>query len=103
LYLAAPGIYAFLPLWITWAVNNALTPTGKAVAAGLVFSVGSLGGILAPWVYLARDAPGYRTGHAILFAFLVGSWGVAVALVGYVKRVNGRRDAEGGEGFRLVI
>ncbi|KAL3485277.1 major facilitator superfamily domain-containing protein [Aspergillus germanicus] len=103
LYLAAPGIYAFLPLWITWAVNNASTPTAKAVAAGLVFSVGSLGGILAPWVYLARDAPGYRTGHAILFAFLVGSWGVAAGLVGYVKRINGKRDVEGGVGFRLVI
>ncbi|KAL2839894.1 major facilitator superfamily domain-containing protein [Aspergillus pseudodeflectus] len=103
LYLAAPGIYAFLPLWITWAVNNAPTPTAKAVAAGLVFSVGSLGGILAPWVYLSRDAPGYRTGHAILFAFLVGSWGVAAALVGYVKRANGRRHADGVEGLRLVI
>jgi MFS family permease len=97
LYLAAPGIYAFLPLWITWAVNNAATPTVKAVAAGLVFAVGSLGGILAPWVYLAKDAPEYRQGHAILFAFLFGSWGVCAVLIGYIKRENraremGRRD-----------
>ncbi|OJJ62819.1 hypothetical protein ASPSYDRAFT_86470 [Aspergillus sydowii CBS 593.65] len=97
LYLAAPGIYAFLPLWITWAVNNAATPTVKAVASGLVFAVGSLGGILAPWVYLAEDAPEYRQGHAILFAFLFGSWGVCAGLIGYIKRENwaremGRRD-----------
>ncbi|KAL4778153.1 major facilitator superfamily domain-containing protein [Aspergillus varians] len=98
LYLAAPGIYAFLPLWITWAVNNAATPTVKAVASGLVFTVGSLGGILAPWVYLAEDAPDYRQGHAILFAFLFGSWGVCGFLIAYIKRENrlremGARDA----------
>ncbi|KAL2817646.1 major facilitator superfamily domain-containing protein [Aspergillus granulosus] len=114
LYLAAPGIYAFLPLWITWAVNNAATRTVKAVAAGLVFSVGSLGGILAPWVYLARDAPGYRTGHAVMFAFLMASWGVCVGLILYIKRVNRRKrtgmvdiDAGGlgggAEEFRFVI
>ncbi|KAL3459359.1 major facilitator superfamily domain-containing protein [Aspergillus heterothallicus] len=103
LYLAAPGIYAFLPLWITWAVNNAATPTVKAVAAGLVFSVGSLGGILAPWVYLARDAPGYHTGHAILFAFLVASWGVCGGLMWYIARVNRRGVSGGGTGFRYVM
>ncbi|KAL2826340.1 major facilitator superfamily domain-containing protein [Aspergillus pseudoustus] len=94
LYLAAPGIYAFLPLWITWAVNNATTPTVKAVAAGLVFSVGSLGGVLAPWVYLARDAPGYHVGHAILFAFLLASCAVCGGLVVYIRRVNRRREEE---------
>lgn len=55
------------------------------------------GGILAPWVYLAEDAPEYRQGHAILFAFLFGSWGVCAGLIGYIKRENwaremGRRD-----------
>ncbi|KAL4956290.1 major facilitator superfamily domain-containing protein [Aspergillus filifer] len=95
LYLAAPGIYSFVPLWLTWAVNNAATPTVKAVAAGMVFSVGSLGGILAPWVYLADDAPGYKTGHAILFAFLFGSWGIAALLIAWVKRENMVRERGG--------
>ncbi|KAL4936769.1 hypothetical protein BDV06DRAFT_216414 [Aspergillus oleicola] len=92
LYLAAPGIYSFIPLWITWAVNNAATPTVKAVAAGTVFCVGSLGGILSPWVYLEADAPGYRTGHAILFGFLFGAWIVAGALVLWIKRENWMRE-----------
>ncbi|CEL09731.1 Putative Permease of the major facilitator superfamily [Aspergillus calidoustus] len=92
LYLAAPGIYAFLPLWIAWGVNNAATPTVKAAAAGLVFTVGSLGGILAPWVYLPQDAPNYRQGHAILFAFLFGSWAVSFLLITYIKRENRQRE-----------
>ncbi|KAL4762573.1 major facilitator superfamily domain-containing protein [Aspergillus foveolatus] len=97
LYLAAPGIYSFLPLYITWAVNNAATPTVKAVASGLVFTVGSLGGILAPWVYLSQDAPEYRQGHAIMFAFLIASWAVAGSLITWIKwenrmRESGKRD-----------
>ncbi|KAL4795358.1 major facilitator superfamily domain-containing protein [Aspergillus venezuelensis] len=95
LYLAAPGIYSFVPLWLTWAVNNAATPTVKAVASGMVFSVGSLGGILAPWVYLSSDAPGYKTGHAILFAFLFASLGAAALLIAWVKRENMIRERGG--------
>ncbi|KAL4909655.1 hypothetical protein BDW74DRAFT_186182 [Aspergillus multicolor] len=94
LYLAAPGIFSFLPLYITWAVNNAATPTVKAAASGLVFTVGSLGGILAPWVYLSEDAPEYRNGHAIMFAFLVAAWAVAGVLIVWIKWEN-RQRAEG--------
>ncbi|KAL4879975.1 major facilitator superfamily domain-containing protein [Aspergillus karnatakaensis] len=98
LYLAASGIYSFAPLWITWGVNNAATPTVRAVASGLVFTVGSLGGILAPWVYLSEDGPQYRTGHAILFAFLFASWSVCAGLIVWIKRENrlramGARDS----------
>ncbi|KAE8165438.1 hypothetical protein BDV40DRAFT_286183 [Aspergillus tamarii] len=92
LYLAAPGIYAFLPLWLAWAVNNAATPTVKAASAGLVFTVGSLGGILAPWVYLPGDAPNYRTGHAIMFAFLFGSWAMCIGMIIYIKWENRARE-----------
>ncbi|KAE8369943.1 major facilitator superfamily domain-containing protein [Aspergillus caelatus] len=92
LYLAAPGIYAFLPLWLAWAVNNAATPTVKAASAGLVFTIGSLGGILAPWVYLPGDAPNYRTGHAIMFAFLFGSWAMCIGMIIYIKWENRARE-----------
>ncbi|GAB1199673.1 hypothetical protein APSETT444_009030 [Aspergillus pseudonomiae] len=97
LYLAAPGIYSFLPLWLAWAVNNAATPTVKAASSGLVFAVGSLGGILAPWVYLPGDAPSYRMGHTIMFSFLFGSWAICIGLMVYIKWENrvremGKRD-----------
>jgi hypothetical protein len=92
LYLAAPGIYAFLPLWLTWAVNSAATPTVKAASAGLVFRVGSLGGIMAPWVYLKEDAPNYRKGHALLFSFLFGRWAINGFLMAYVKWENRHRE-----------
>lgn len=54
--------------------------------------MGSLGGILAPWIYLPGDAPNYRTGHAILLSFLCGSWACAVGLLAYCKWENKQRD-----------
>lgn len=55
--------------------------------------MGSLGGILAPWMFLSRDAPAYRTGHAILVAFLCGSWACSVGLWWYCRWENIQRDA----------
>ncbi|KAL4818466.1 major facilitator superfamily domain-containing protein [Aspergillus spinulosporus] len=77
-----------------YAVNNAATPTVKAVASGLVFIVGSLGGILAPWVYLSQDAPEYRQGHAIMFVFLIASWAIAGSSIAWIKWENTMRESE---------
>ena len=72
----------------------------RASAAGVVFTMGSLGGIIAPWVYLPSDAPRYRTGHGVLLAFLCGSWLCAIGLVLYSKWENKQRDA-GKRDYRL--
>lgn len=54
--------------------------------------MGSLGGIMAPWMFLPRDGPAYRTGHAILVSFLCGSWASAVVLWAYCRWENRQRD-----------
>lgn len=54
--------------------------------------MGSLGGILAPWMFLPRDAPAYRTGHAVLVSFLCGSWASAIVLWIYCRWENRQRD-----------
>ncbi|KAB5585769.1 permease of the major facilitator superfamily [Coniochaeta sp. 2T2.1] len=101
LYLAASGLYAFLPLWLAWAMNNSATPTVRASASGIVFTMGSLGGIIAPWTYLPGDAPQYRTGHAVMLSFLCASWACAVALYFYSKWENKQRDM-GKRDYRLA-
>ncbi|KAH8801420.1 hypothetical protein F5884DRAFT_513905 [Xylogone sp. PMI_703] len=100
LFLAASGTYAFLPIWLAWAVNNSATPTVRASASGVVFTMGSLGGIIAPWVYLSKDGPQYHTGHAVMLSFLCGSWICAVALYFYSKWENRQRDM-GKRDYRL--
>lgn len=101
LYLAATGLYSFLPLWLAWAVNNCATATVRASASGIVFTMGSLGGICAPWIYLPSDAKnGYRHGHAVLTSFLCASWACAVALLMFCKWENRQRD-QGKRDYRL--
>jgi len=60
---------------------------------GLIFTMGSLGGILAPWIYLPSDAKrGYRHGHAVLLSFVFASWACAVLLLMYCKWENKQRE-----------
>jgi len=55
--------------------------------------MGSLGGILAPWIYLPSDASrGYLNGHAVLLSFVFASWGCAVVLLMYCRWENGQRE-----------
>jgi len=58
LIFATTGVWAALPSF--WSIPSALL-TGAAAAGGLALinSVGSLGGLLGPWVFgLAKDASG---------------------------------------------
>ncbi|KEF54916.1 uncharacterized protein A1O9_09359 [Exophiala aquamarina CBS 119918] len=92
LYLASTGYYAFYPMYITWAANNCATGTVRAAGVGLVFTLGSLAGVCAPWIYLPSDAPGYRTGHAVLLSFLLGTFCTAIILRFYCKWENRQKD-----------
>ncbi|RFU27613.1 hypothetical protein B7463_g8741, partial [Scytalidium lignicola] len=49
LFLVAPGAYACLPIWLAWGVNNAATPTVRASATAVVYTLANLGGIVSPY------------------------------------------------------
>jgi uncharacterized membrane protein len=67
--------------------------TVRAASMGLIFTMGSLGGICAPWIYLPTDAKrGYKNGHAVLLSFIFASWGCAVILLMYCKWENKQRE-----------
>ena len=83
---------SYLLTFSTKAVNNCATATVRASASGTIFCIGSLSGIIAPWVYLSKDAPNYRTGHGILLALLLGSWVIAALLRLYCQWENRQRD-----------
>lgn len=57
-----------------------------------MFCIGSLSGIIAPWVYLSKNAPNYRVGHAILLGLLAGSWAMAILLRLYCQWENRQRN-----------
>lgn len=55
--------------WITSTIQE--TPEKRAVAIAIVNVVGGLGAIYSPFLFRARDKPGYRMAFGMLAAFVV--------------------------------
>ena len=107
------------PMWLTWvccrdrlaafelyadggiqSVNNCATPTVRSAAAGITFTIGSLGGVVAPWIYLGTTSSDYLRGHIILLVFVSGSFMCAAALRLYCQWENKQRES-GLRNYRL--
>lgn len=92
IYLGLPGLFACLPIYMSWCLNNCATATVRASAAGVLFAIGSLSGLIAPWVYLTNDARGYRVGNGVMIGMVCGTWITALTLRFYCQWENRQRD-----------
>ncbi|KAJ6525027.1 major facilitator superfamily domain-containing protein [Mycena vulgaris] len=99
-FLVAAGPFpfgAFSPGLV--AVNTGPDAT-RAVALGVLSSVGYLGGIVSTWTYVASDAPDYRTGNTLNLAGMVTVLVLTVATMVHMVWEN-RKRARGGRDYRL--
>ncbi|KAI1204387.1 high-affinity nicotinic acid transporter [Annulohypoxylon truncatum] len=89
---AAVGIYPQIPLGLAWNGSNIGGSLKRATGIAMQVAGGNLGGIIASYVYLARDAPRYIVGHSIL----IGSVGLAFIMTLFMtiwcRGENARRD-----------
>ncbi|KAI0807648.1 MFS general substrate transporter [Fomes fomentarius] len=76
LFLAAMGTYSAMPIVVCWFNTNLGGHHRRAVGTAFQFSFGNIGGIVAVFTFLAKDAPRYIPGYSTSIAFL------ALALVG---------------------
>lgn len=99
-YFVAIGAFPGGPGFLSWGLNNAAGPAVRAVSGGYIVSLGTAGGILATWAYLASDGPDFHIGHTInlVAQFLVLV--LAIAGIIYCKWENRVRD-RGGRDHRL--
>ncbi|KAI8640259.1 major facilitator superfamily domain-containing protein [Parasitella parasitica] len=65
IFFATCGAFTGSPVFVAWLVNNSSGPMVRAIASAFAVSVGSLGGLVATWTYLAEEAPEYKAGHII--------------------------------------
>ncbi|ERF68098.1 hypothetical protein EPUS_06909 [Endocarpon pusillum Z07020] len=70
LFLLAMGIYAAMPVVICWFTMNLQGHHARSVGTAWQIGFGNLGGIVAPFAFLSRDAPYYRTGYALLMSMI---------------------------------
>lgn len=94
------GAFPGGPGFLSWGINNAAGPAIRAVAGGWIVTLGTLGGIVATWTYLSRDAPDYPIGHSINLGAQIVVLVLAVSGICYVKWENRLRD-RGGRDYRL--
>lgn len=94
LFLVAGGFYAGLPTTVTWISNNLAGQWKRATGMAFQFTVGNLvGGAVGSNIFLAREAPKYRTAFAILLSFIVGAVLSAFFLRFVLNRQNSKNEA----------
>ena len=88
-----------------WTMANVSGHTKRSVAAALIAGSFSIGNIIGPQTFQARDAPGYRPAKIAVMATQGGGAVVAVVLCGYYVWANKQKDkrqAAGGPTAEVV-
>lgn len=94
--VVAPA-YATIPLQLSWVASNNPAQTQRAVALGMLNTIGQCGSILGSFVFPSKQGPQYVPGVAVNIAFQCFGASVAVLMSLYYRFENTRRDrAEGG-------
>lgn len=90
------AIVATLPILYQWTMANCAGHTKRAFASALIAGSFSVGNIIGPQTFQARDAPGYRPAKIIVLATQAAAAAVTVVLYLYYRWVNRRRDQKQG-------
>jgi hypothetical protein len=75
-----------------WAMSNVAGHTKRTVAAALISGSFSIGNIIGPQTFQARDAPDYRPAKIAVMATQGGGAVVAIVLFGYYIWANKQKD-----------
>lgn len=88
------GIFPNVPQGVAWNGNNIGGSTKRGVGIAMHVGFGNLGGAMAAFIYLPRDAPKFITGHSILIGMISMSVILSAFMTAYLRRENARRDRE---------
>jgi MFS family permease len=97
LFLASSGVYSFMPVVLCWTNLNFSGHHRRAVGTAWQVGFGNIGGIVATYSFLTKEAPLYTKGVSLCFAFIAfGLVCNTVYLLGIIqenkKKRNGTAD-----------
>ncbi|KAK6542242.1 hypothetical protein TWF694_006205 [Orbilia ellipsospora] len=100
-YLAAMGVYPCVANTISWISNNTEGVYKRGFVLGLVIGWGNINGVMSSNVYQGRDSPWYRTGHTVIFAYLVACL-LGGSILNYVLlRLENAQRRRGAQDYKL--
>ncbi|BFZ65409.1 hypothetical protein YB2330_006575 [Saitoella coloradoensis] len=94
-FLASIGIFPGSPTVMAWLSNNLAPHYTRATGTALQLAIANMAAFVATFTYVTKDAPAYKTGHAINLGFLCVAWLVTAGTVWYNRWENKVRDAGG--------
>lgn len=100
-FLVAMGGFTATPLPLAWLANNVSGHWKRSFASGIQVTIGNLAGIIGTNIFLAREAPGYRTGYAVTLTMTWTGALCATAMAVLLWRENRARD-RGARDDRLI-
>jgi sugar phosphate permease len=92
-FLIVAPTFTNIPLCLSWASNNNATESSRAVALGLVNSIGQCFSILASFSFPSSQGPLYIQGLSLNLAFSVLTSLLGLSLFLILKAENKRRDS----------
>jgi hypothetical protein len=96
------AIVAPLPVIYHWTAANCAGYTKRSFCSALIAGSFSIGNIIGPQTFQARDAPEYRPAKIAVLATQAGAAVVAVVLYAYYIWENKRREARDAAGPEVV-
>ncbi|MCJ1471797.1 hypothetical protein MMC13_000438 [Lambiella insularis] len=70
LFLVTMGTYGAMPVVVCWFTQNLGGHHRRAVGTAWQIGFGNIGGIIATYAFLSKDAPNYKPGYSICIAFI---------------------------------
>ena len=95
LFLVAMGIFSAMPAVICWFTMNLRGYHARGVGTAWQIGFGNIGGIISTFAFLAKDAPRYERGFAILLGFLCLAALSSVLYLASVRWENHRHRKNG--------
>ncbi|KAK2744961.1 hypothetical protein FQN57_004091 [Myotisia sp. PD_48] len=95
LFLITMGAYSAMPIIICWYAMNLAGHKRRAVGTGWQIGFGNIGGIIATFSFIAKDAPRYLPGLAVCMSFLALAVASSAAYLLLIMYRNKTKEAQG--------
>lgn len=92
LFLCASGLYSAMPVVVCWCTTNFGGHLRRGVGSGWQVGFGNIGGIIATFSFLSKDAPRYIKGYSLAIAFAALSIIFDIIYFISIRRENQMRD-----------